>query len=167
MIIRLSQKLAKKIKEAPARALPLDANPFADWSADLFTADRAQYILLTNTASLYSAVMHGAGSSNDSAFLSRALSAIRELMIDDGLEFIYTRFVAPSTGTIRFSKALNRSVTGSMNDLVYHAKRWLIEGELAPCDVSSKLNEMPMSAIGYANPREALKSLNLEPHSAT
>lgn len=162
MIIRLSQKLAKKIKVAPARALPPDANPFADWSADLFIADRAQYILLTNTASLYSAVMHGAGSSNDGAFLSRGLSAIRELMADDGLEFIYTRFVAPSTGTIRFSKSLNRSVIGSMNDLVYHAKRWLIKGELAPCDVAFKLNEMPMSAIDHRNPREALKSLTPE-----
>ncbi len=84
-------------------------------------------------------------------------------MIDDGLEFIYARLVAPATATIYFSKALNRSVTGSMNDLVYHAKMWLIEGDLAPHDVSFKLNEMPMSAIGYANPRERLKSLNLNP----
>jgi Domain of unknown function (DUF6933) len=41
MIIRLSQKLAKKIKVTPTRVLSPDANPFADWSAHLFTADRA------------------------------------------------------------------------------------------------------------------------------
>lgn len=39
MIFRLSQKLAKKIKEAPSQSLPPDPNPFADWSAHLFTAD--------------------------------------------------------------------------------------------------------------------------------
>jgi hypothetical protein len=166
MIIRLSQKLAKKIKVMPTRVLPLDANPFADWSAHLFTAGRAQYILLTNTASLYSAVMHGAGNSTDSAFLSRGLSAIRELMIDDGLEFIYARLVAPTTATIHFSKALNRSVTGSMNDLIYHATMWLKEGDFAPCDVSFKLNEMPMSTIGYAKPPEAFKSLDAKWESA-
>ncbi len=61
MILRLSQKLAKKVKTTPTRVLPLDANPFADWSAHLFTADRTQYILFSNTASLYSTVLYGAG----------------------------------------------------------------------------------------------------------
>ncbi len=162
MIIRLTQKLAKKIKTAPTRVLPLDTNPLADWSAHLFTADRAQYILLANTASLYSTVVYGAGITDDNELLRRGLSQVREFMADDGQEFLYQRFVAPSTGTVRFSKALNRSVTGSMNDLVYHAKIWLAEGELSPHDVSFKLNEIPMSSLGYANPRKALKSLNLE-----
>jgi hypothetical protein len=162
MIIRLSQKLAKKIKVSPTRILPPDANPFADWSTRLFIAYRAHYILLTNTASLYSAVMQGAGVSFDGEFLSRGLSQIRELMVDDGLELIYTRLVAPSTAAIRFSKALNRSVTGSMNDLAFYAKMWLTDGDLSPHDVSFKLNEIPMSALGYANSREALKSLTLE-----
>jgi uncharacterized protein DUF6933 len=45
--------LGKKIHLAPARWLPADANPFADWSAHLFTAERVQYLMLTNTASLY------------------------------------------------------------------------------------------------------------------
>jgi hypothetical protein len=48
MIFRLSQKLAKKLKEGTLPPLPLDENPYADWSAHLFTADRTQYILLTN-----------------------------------------------------------------------------------------------------------------------
>ena len=162
MILRLSQKLAKKIKTTPTRVLPPDANPFADWSAHLFTADRGHYILLTNTASLYSTVMHGGGISTDNRLLDHGLSQIRELMVDDGQEFLYLRFVAPATGTIRFSKALGRSVTGSMNELVYHAKMWLSEGDLSPHDVAFKLNEIPMSPLGFANPRETLKSLRPE-----
>ena len=109
MIFRLSQKLGKNIKTVPTRVLPLEANPFADWSAHLFTADRAKYILLTNTASLYSTVMHGRGISSDSQFLKWGLSRIREFMVDDGQEFIYRRFIAPSAEMVRFSKALNRS----------------------------------------------------------
>jgi phosphoribosyl-ATP pyrophosphohydrolase len=159
MIIRLSQRLKQKIKTATSRILPLDANPYADWSAHLFTAERAHYILITNTASLYSTVLHGRGATSDSQFLDRALSQIREFMVDDGQEFIYRRLIAPSTGTVHFSRALNRSVTGSMNDLVFHAKVWLAEGDLSPHDVSFKLNEIPMSALGYANPREMFKSL--------
>ena len=163
MIFRLSQKLAKKIKEAPAQSLPPDANPFADWSCHLFTADRTQYIILTNPPSLYSAVMFGAGNTDGSQFIRRALDCLREFMVDDGQEFIYRRFIAPATGTVRFSKALNRSVTGSMNDLVYHAKMWLTEGDLSPFDTSFRLNEIPMSPLDYRFPREVFKALNVGP----
>ena len=54
MIVRVSAKLGKKIDLSPDRVLPAHPNPFADWSSHLFRADRTQYILITNTASLYS-----------------------------------------------------------------------------------------------------------------
>ncbi len=53
MIFRLSQKLNAKIKAGTLKTLPLGENPFADWSAALLVADRTQYILLSNTKSLY------------------------------------------------------------------------------------------------------------------
>ena len=163
MISRLSQKLAKKLKTDAADMLPLDENPYADWSAHLFTADRTQYIIVTNTKSLYSVVMFGRGITNESQFIERALGNIREFMEDDGQEFAYRRFIAPASGTIRFGKALNRSVTGSMNDLIKFAKMWLTEGGLSPHDTGFKLNDMPMSALGkprgYQKPREAFKLL--------
>jgi hypothetical protein len=46
-----------------------------------------------------------------------------------------------------------------MNDMIFHAKALLIEEELSPFDVGFKLNEMPMSALKYAKPREAFKQL--------
>ncbi len=160
MIFRLSQKLSQKIKVKPVRCLPSDANAFTDWSAHLFTADRAQYVILTNTPSLYSVVMHGRGIANDGQFIDRALSCLGEFMADDGQEFIYKRLIAPSTCTVRFSTALNRSVTGSMNDLIHMAKMWLTEGELSPHDASAMLNDVPMSCLDYGKPREAFRSLN-------
>jgi len=147
MILRLSQKLAKKLKTGSLSPLPPDENPYADWSANLFTADRTQYILFTNTKSLYSVVMYGKGITDNSLFIRRALENLREFMEDDGQASVYQRLIAPATGSLRFGKALNRSVTGSMNDMIFHAKYWLIEGELSPCDVSFKLNEIPMSAL--------------------
>jgi hypothetical protein len=164
MIFRLSQKLSAKIKAGPLKAMPLDENPFADWSAASFVADRTQYILLTNTRSLYSVVMFGKGITNDSVFIDRAISNVRDFMEADGRIFVYQRFIIPAAGLVQFSKALNRSVTGSMNDLIYHAKFWLIERQAPPCDVGCHLNEMPMSAIciggrPFAMPREAFKAL--------
>ena len=52
MIIRLSQKLAKKLHETALPSAPLDENPYADWSAHLFTVARTQYIIFANTKSL-------------------------------------------------------------------------------------------------------------------
>jgi hypothetical protein len=159
MIFRLSQKLAKKLKIPLPRPVPADPNPFADWSAHLFAADRTQYLILTNTPSFYSTVIYGRGISYDSQFLDRALGSIREFMVDDGQEFIYRRLIAPASGTVRFTSALNRSVTGSINDLVYHAKFWLVERELSLFDTSFKLNEVPMSYFDYRTPREVFKAL--------
>ena len=106
MIVRVSAKLGKKIHVSPAKSLSADPNPFADWSTHLFTADRAQYILITNTASLYSMVMYGRGITDDGEFLSRITTYMREFMCDDGLKFLFQRLVAPSATSFVFSKAL-------------------------------------------------------------
>jgi hypothetical protein len=162
MIIRVSAKLGKKIHVSPKQSLPLNQNPYADWSADLFTADRTQYILLTNTASLYSMVMYGRGITTDSRFLRSAIRVIGEVLRDDGHQFIFERLVAPNTGQITFSKALNRSVTGSMSDLGYQAKGHLIEGQMSPFDCSFRLHEIPMGQLKYDKPREAFLKLALQ-----
>ena len=165
MIFRLSQRLNTKIKGGTLATPPPSDNIFADWSARLFTADRAQYILLSHTISLYSVVMFGRGIAHDGRFIERALANIRESMTDDNLGLIYLNFIAPATGSVRFCKPLNRSVTGSMNELEAAAKLYLETGEWSPFDVGFKLNEMLLSAIGsrethgYATPREAFKRL--------
>ena len=165
MVFRLSQKLNNKIRSGPLAASPLDENPYADWSARLFTADRTQYIILSHTQSLYSTVLYGRGITSDHEFIVRAMSSIREFMQDDGLEFVYGQFVAPTSGSVIFCKALNRSITGSMNELVMAAKGWLTPGDLSPHDVGFKLNDLLLSALAsetsadYGTPREAFKRL--------
>jgi hypothetical protein len=159
MILRLSQKLNTKIKAGKLGEKPLDENPYADWSCHLFAADRTQYIMLTNTTSLYSCVMYGKGITDDSRFIERALSTIREFMEDDGQAFAYQRFIAPASGTVSFAKALNRSVTGSMNDLIKHATYWLTEDEVSPHELGFRLNEIPMSALDYLDQRERFQNL--------
>lgn len=141
MILRLSQKLSTKIKAGKLNAMPLDENPYADWSCHLFTFDRTQYILVSNTQSLYSCVLYGRGITNDCIFIERMLSSLREFMEDDGQSFIYQKFVAPSSGTVSFAKTLNRSVIGSMNDLIGHTIAWLEYGDIAPREKFGKPNE--------------------------
>jgi len=165
MLFRLSQKLAKKIKAGALDTAPLDDNPYSDWSAHLFTTDRTQHIILSNTKSLYSTVMFGKGITNERQFVERALNSIREFMEDDGQQFAYRKFIAPSTGTVQFAKALNRSITGSMKELILTAEMWLCEADISPHDVGFKLNDILLSALategshGYGKPNEAFKLL--------
>jgi hypothetical protein len=164
MIFRLSQKLNTKLKAGTLPALPPHETPLADWSAHLFVADRTQYILLSNTKSFYSTVMYGKGITNDNGFIERALSSIREFMEDDGQAAAYERFIAPASATVRFAKALNRSVTGSMNDMTKHAAYWLAAGDVSPSEIGSRLMEIPMSALKhdrsqYGFPRDGFKAM--------
>jgi uncharacterized protein DUF6933 len=159
MIFRLSQKLAKKLKITALENLPPSGDPFADWSANLFTVDRAQYVILTNTQSLYSVVLQGRGITDQDRFFDRACDSMREHLIADGREFAYSNFIAPTSGSIRFASALNRSVTGSMNDLVHNAKWSIGHHAMAPLKAGIELNKMPMSALGYRNPRDVFTTL--------
>lgn len=169
MIVRLSSKLAAKLKEGSLPSWPLDEDPYADWSAHLFTVDRTQYIVVSNTRSFYSVVLYGKGITDPGKFIGRVLSTLREFMEDDGQAFVYQRLIAPTSGRVRFAKALNRSVTGSINELVKFAKAWLADGELPPHDVGFKLNDVllsalaPSKAMAYGTPSEAFKAMGNDP----
>ena len=172
MILRLSAKLSQKMHVSPAKSLPADENPFADWSAHLFTADRTQFVLVCNTASLYSLVFYGKGITNDHHLISRMTTQLGEHLRDDGLAFIFERLIAPSTSRVSFSKPLNRSVIGSMNELINYAKAMLENGEMAPYDLAPKLNNFLLSYLkdvmpdgGYARPLQAFRRLT--PSQAT
>ncbi|MCC7334614.1 MAG: hypothetical protein IT422_05940 [Pirellulaceae bacterium] len=165
MIVRLSQKLSAKINAGKLDSMPLDTNPYADWSCHLFNVSRVQYIILSNTASLYSCVMLGRGIANESSFIQRARDTIREFLIDDGQQFVYERFIAPSIAAGEFAKAHNRGVTGSMNELIGTAEYLLADHGHSPHSVGFELNDILLSYIGtketgdYDRPNNAFRNL--------
>jgi hypothetical protein len=159
MIFRPTQRLCTKIKAGPLSEAPQHDNPYADWSARLFTVDRAQYVLLTNTPSLYSLLMPGRGITEETTFLDHAIEAMRHYMQDDGLSLIFSNFIVPATGAVSFHKPLSRSVTGSMNEMVFEAKYFMSSGDFSIFDVNERLNETPHASLKFAFAREAFKRL--------
>lgn len=167
MIFRLTQKMAKKVGLLSLRDMPLDKNPFIDWTAHLFRAERVQYIIITNTVSLYSLVMYGRGITDDNEFIQRTLSFMREFMADDDCEFLYQRLIAPHTARVSFSKAADRRAIGSMNELIFEAKLYLTERQMSPFEASLKINETLMSYLGYNSPKEAFRQLKVGEEKAS
>ncbi|MCL4721532.1 MAG: hypothetical protein KJ041_06155, partial [Gammaproteobacteria bacterium] len=64
---------------------------------------------------------------------------------------------------VALCRPANRSVTGSMTDLVRLAQGYLIEQGLSPFDTALKLNEAPMSYLDHASPRTAFAAMKLDP----
>ena len=165
MIFRPSLKLATKIKAGKLAPLPSAEDLITDWSSHLFVAERVQYILLSHTGSLYSAVMHGRGITDLDGFIKLALATLRETLEADGLGDVYRRHILPATGPVRFAGASGRAVTGSMNELVAQAKWLLADEKLSPFDLGFRLNEVLLSAIAgggigrYSTPRAAFESM--------
>lgn len=151
MIFRLSQKLNARIKGGTLASLPLDENPFADWSAGLFLVGRSPYILVTNTKSLYSTVLPGKGMTGEKCLVERTAHGIREFLEADGHRGVYERSIAPLLGSVRFAKALNRSVIGSMNDLAKMASFYLEAGDLSLIEISSRLKDTPLTGLKHAD----------------
>jgi len=162
MIFRLSQTLNGKINAGPLSAMPLNENPSVDWSAHSFVAGRKQFILLSNTTSLYSTVIPGTGSTNASQFVELAFRCIRERLEEDGFDAIIRQFVPPASESVQFAKTLNRSVTGSMNELIQAATSLLVEDFRTPHDAS---NDLLLSILArsssekYGKPRAAFNEL--------
>ncbi len=143
MILRLSQKLARKTRVSQLAELSLDENPFADWSYHVFNVGRTQFLIVTNTRSLYSCLLPGAGITNGDVLIERSVSAIREFLEHDQQPLALNKLAVVSASSPHFAKALSRSVTGSMNDLIFGAKLLLGDG-VDRLEAASRLNETPL-----------------------
>ncbi|MSU64786.1 MAG: hypothetical protein EXS38_01495 [Opitutus sp.] len=126
--------------------------PFTDWCAHGFTAERYRYVIVTNTHSLFSAVTHGAGITSEESFIRRALDAMRGVLHDSGRAFAWEQHIAPAIASVQFAKLTDRRVMGSMNDLIYMARNYLIDRAISPVDLSAQINKTPMSYLWKRGP---------------
>lgn len=165
MIFRLSQALNARIKAGPLEVLPLQENPLLDWSAHEFPVGRSRFILVSNTVSLLSAVVSAKGVTSETIFRDRAFDGIRACLIALGHEPLGRTLMADENEPVRYAKALNRSVSGSMNELVKSAEFCMGGGELTLPEVGDRLNDTLLSALaaggshGYGKPSEAFRVL--------
>jgi hypothetical protein len=166
MIFRLSQALSTRVKAGALETLPLHDNPLLDWSAHLFPVGRSRFILVCNTGSLLSAVVSGQGVTSVDRFRERAFDGIRVCLTALGYKSLARTVTPTDNEPVRFAKALNRSVSGSMNELVRCAESCMSGGDLTLPEVADRLNDILLSALatdgshGYGKPREAFRAMS-------
>jgi hypothetical protein len=161
MIFRLTAKLAKKIGLDPLPVLPCDKDkdPLLEWYAHLFTVQRTQYILVTNTESLYSLIMPGRGITTDRQFYQSFRANLQAFLAGQGYHSKGAMDLPSPDRDASFAKITDRRILGSMNDFIFQSKFRLEEGQLTPLDVSFYLNETPMSYLKYRSPKDVFQQL--------
>lgn len=161
MVFRLTLKLQKKIglTSLPAIQVEKNRNPLLDWNMNLFTSNRVQYLILTNTTSLYSMIMTARGITNDKQLVHEALSCMRKFIIHSDNEAVYKNLSEPENENIFFSKVVDRRISGSMNDLIFQAKIYLGHDQKSLFEVSSLINKSPMSYLNYSSPQKEFEKM--------
>lgn len=161
MIIRITQKLAKKIKESKLDYIETSQNPFLDWSTNLFTSGKTQYIIFTNSESLFSVVFPGAGINNSAKFLKSINANLHDILSLYRLESLWDEQKFDFT-SVSFSKIKDKSVLGSMNELVFQAKFFMANWKLDSIQATMKINNTIMGKIEYDKPLDRFLKLTKE-----
>jgi hypothetical protein len=160
MIIRVTGSLAKQIGVTVTATPPLSENPAVDWTCRIFSLRESEPILLVaNTATLYSLLVPASGLENLEQFLGGLNICLEQRLLTDGFETILERHIRPEIKTLSLAKSLNRSVTGSMNDMVKLAMFMLANESRTFEQTTLKLNETPFGALNYEYPRERFAEL--------
>src|SRR5215203_2410768 len=79
----------------PAEIIPVGPT-HTDWCANEFTFDRRRHIILTNSYSLLSVVIPGAGLTTPESFAAAAMNGIRLFLERAGLASIFERHITPA-----------------------------------------------------------------------
>lgn len=159
MLFRVTRKLAKKLKLEPIAALPPADNPLLDWTANLFMVGRQQYIIVTNSTTLYTVLIPGRGNASGEAFAKNALTEIRAMLENDELSPLGKSLPADPSENLVFCRASDRHVLGSMNDFVFITAVTASYSELMVEDSSEQHNQAPMKMIGYRHPIDLMRKL--------
>ncbi len=133
------------------------------WHANLMYVDRRKCILFVNDKTLFNFIAADVSRADirDLGVLFKSL--LQCVLSDEGLEASAKEKIMSEYNELGYAKTQNRSVLGSMNDLVFHYK-YLIQdaGGVHSHEIPGiiqKLNRMPMGALEYAYPIEALRAM--------
>lgn len=162
-VLNCTKKLAKRLSfefiEEPAQS----TNKLGPWTANSFNIGRFPMILFTNDRTCISVVIPF---KEASTLHNRFLESLEVLLHSIALS---SREIEPELAemsTIQLTTRANRSVLGTMNDFVFHARATLYDNpELTLEELSFQLSSIPCAPLKYDFPREAALSIFAPPPS--
>jgi hypothetical protein len=162
MVFRFTKNAIKKLKLPKLSTVEKSNNLLNGWFVNVFyTKKRYKYFITTNAKTLFSVIIHGRSVVDDNVFFKDLFYSLRELLINNDCEYFYKRFIEPNIYQITLSNTNDRSIIGSMNDLIINAKVALDYHKLSPYDASKYINEAPMGLINMSSPGRYIKEMTI------
>lgn len=133
----------------------VDAEPsHDDWYANVMYVDGKKCVLLTHVGTLFSVMRLNVGVSALRPIQTYVVSQIVRELQREG--FGRNALGVVDHRDVRLARTRDRSVLGSMNDMVIMARHIIrAEGGLAKCEedvLNSQLHQVPNAARGFASP---------------
>ena len=125
--------------------------------------DRRKCILFVNDKTLFNFIAADVSSAEirDLGILFKSL--LQCVLADEGFDALAREKILSEYDELGYAKTNSRRVLGSMNDLAFHYKYHIQDAggvhNYAVPDIIRKLNRMPMGAIKYRFPIEALREM--------
>lgn len=133
------------------------------WHVNLIYIDRKKCLLFVNEKTLFNFVVPGIPRAQIKKLSDVFRTTLKCVLADEGIPEVVITKIMSEYESIQYGNTNNKSVLGSMNDLAFHYKFHIhSEGGVHSCAVPSiikKLNRIPMGALEYLYPIDALKAV--------
>jgi len=164
-LIRCTNKLQKEmgLKKTDLREDEPVFSYLGSWHANLIHIDRRKCILFVNDKTLFNFIAPDVGRTQIRELGALFRGYLQCVLAEEDLDESVKRKIMMEYDDVGFAKTNSKRALGSMNDLAFHYKYHILEeGGVHSCMVPSiirQLNRMPLKAIGYAFPIEALRAM--------
>jgi hypothetical protein len=161
MILRATNKLAKKLNLKSLNKNDNKSSAFEEWYGNLFTAERKQYLIFTNAYSLFSVIMPGKGINSLEKFSDITSIWLSELLKEVNCDNLISRLVIKPNEIFDVYATNNRSVLSIMNEMVFFAQMDIIEEHPPLIEISKMVNNLIYGPIDYERPLNVIKQMAL------
>lgn len=164
-LIRCTKKLQKEmgLKQSDLCTEEPRFSYLGPWHANLIYINRRKCVLFANDRTLFNFIVPDVSRENIRDLEKLFTGYLSCILVDEGFEEADRERILSEYDEISFANSSSKSVLGSMNDLAFHYKYSILEsgGVHSPAvpGIIRRLNRMPMGALKYVFPIEALKAL--------
>jgi hypothetical protein len=124
----------------------------ADWCAHEFRVSRHRYLIFCNTAALYPVVMMASGVTDGPKLAARLMGGLQTCLRGGEVEIRFRQRILVEMPVIQWAPIPDKSVLGSINELVFAAKCRLEDRDCGPEELSRWLARTPMTILGGNSP---------------
>ncbi|MDI6687573.1 MAG: hypothetical protein QME06_05055 [Desulfobacterales bacterium] len=164
-LLRCTKKLQKEmgLKKSDVSENEPSESYLGSWHVNLIYIDGKKCLLFVNDKTLFNFIVPDISRAQIRE-LSRIFKATLECVLSaEGVPEMAKTKIMSEYELIQYANTNSKSVLGSMNDLAFHYKYHIqYEGGVhsyAVPGIIKKLNHMPMSALDFVLPIEALKAV--------